>query len=201
MTVEGNTLVFAMLGAAFAGIGIHLFAWSRRRSGLLRQFAESRGLVYHAADGEGLERRVNDCVALEEPGMVRSFGQFSDVVAVGAGRLFRAVELLDLVPWGRAEYTNHARTAVTFPYPRDLEGIFLISPQLSVHQRYPASPSRTDEVKDLLARARIAAPPCTLSLTLGRGNAVAYLEPAMAGAVSSRHLQYLAELCERLASG
>jgi len=198
--VEGNMLVFVILGAVFAGVGVHLFLWSRRKSGLVRRFAESRGLVYRAEDVEGLEQQVNDCVALDEPGMVRTFGQVGDVVTVGPGKLFRGVELLDLVPWAKAEYAHNARTAVMFPCRREVEGLFLVSPQWSVHQRYPQSPSRTVELKAVLESAHLPAPPCALSLTLMRGSAVAYLEPTVAGAVSRKHIEYLIDLMERLAA-
>lgn len=198
MQVEGNMLVFAILGAAFAGVGIHLFAWSRRRAGVLRQFAESRGLVYRAEDVERLEQQVNRCVALDEPNMVRSFGQVGDVVTVGDGRLFRAVELLDLSPWGRSEYVNQSRTAMTFPFPCPFQGVFTVSPNMSVHQRYPESPLNADRLKTVLKEARAPAPPCTLSLTLMRGAAVAYLEPMVTGAVTRKHLEYLVDLMEHL---
>lgn len=198
MKLEGNMLVFVILGAAFAGVGIHLLLWSRRKSALVKRFAESRGLVYRAQDVEGLEKRINDCVMLDGQGMVRTFGQVGNIVTVGSGKLFRGVELLDLVPWGKAEYAHNARTAIIFPCAGELEGIFLVSPQLSVHQRYPESPSNEGRLKNLLTRARVPEPPCTLSLTLMRGGAVAYLEPTVAGAVSNKHLEYLVELMERL---
>jgi hypothetical protein len=185
-------LVFVILGVAFLAVGMHLLFWSRGQSRLIRGFAESKGLVYRAAGVDGLEERVNACVAFDEPALTRTFGQFGDVVSLGHGTLFRAVELLDLTPWGRAEYVQKSRVAVVFPFRSDISGFFMVSPDLAVYQRYPESPSWVDRVQSVLEEGRVARPPCPLSLTIMRGQVVAYLEPAVTGAVSRKHLDYLA---------
>lgn len=196
--MEGNMLVFVVLGVAFAATGVHLFLWSRRQSGSLKRFAESKGLVYRSRDVEELERRVNECVALEEEGLTRTFGQFSDIVTIGNGKMFRAVELRDLNPWGKTEYANQARVAVMFPVACGFSGIFSISPALVVRQLYPETPSSTEEVRSMVERTRAGAPPCMLSLTLMRGYGLAYLEPAVVGSVRRTDLEYLERLVAAL---
>jgi len=202
MELEGNTLVLLILSAALGGVGVQLYFWSQRQSDAIKEFAASRGLIYHAVDPGQLEYRVNQCVALDEPDMTRTFSQLGDVVPLPNGTLFRAVELLDLTPWGRAEYVNQSRAAVFLPFPSTAEyaGIYMVSRALSVHQRYPASPSRVDAVKALLESVRMSQPPCALSLTLMRGCVVAYLEPLVSGSVSRKQLDYLADLAERLSA-
>lgn len=191
MKTEGNIVVFIVLGVALVAVAVHLFLWSRRQSGSLKRFAESKGLVHRSADVEDLESRINDCVALEEPGLTRTFGQLGDIVSLGNGRMFRAVELRDLRPWGKTEYTHQARVAVMFPVDCGFSGIFSVSPKLVVRQLYPESPASEEEVRSLLEHARVGAPPCMLSLTLMRGQAVAYLEPGVVGSVDRKGLEYL----------
>lgn len=199
--VTGNPLVFVILGAGFVAVLAWLVFWSRSQSRIVRRFAESKGFVYHERDIDGLEARVNDCVVLEEPNLVRSFSRLGDVVTLIHGAMFRAVELLDLNPYGRAEYVNRSRVAVWFPCRQKIEGIFTVSPALEIYQRYPEEPARIDALRAFLEAARVEAPPCMLSLTLMRGQGVAYLEPAVTGMVSERHLSYLSELAGTLSVG
>lgn len=201
MEVSGNTLVFVILGAAFAGVGVHLLLWSRRKTRLLRRFAAERGLAYRRRDDGRVARAVNDCVAIDDAGMGRGFGRVRDVVELGHGTLFRGVEALDPVPRGNPQNTHHARTAVLFPTSLDVTGMFLVHPGGEVEQRHPGAPSRATELRSALARASVPTPPCPLSLTLARGRALIYLEPVVTGALSEEHLDYLAGVALRLGTG
>ena len=169
METEGNPLVFILLGAAFAAVGVHLFFWSRRQSRKFKVFARSRGLTYRPRDDGRLETDLNAALALEEPGLARTFGQVRDVVKLDGSTLFRAAELLDLNPWAEAETSHHARTAVFFDAPDAPSDIFSITPDLDVRQRYPREGDSAGEVRALLGRQGIPRPPCTLSLTFVRG--------------------------------
>jgi len=195
--IDGNGLVFVVLGAAFAGVAIHLLLWSRRQSRLVRRFARERGLDYRAGGSSRLEDAVNACAAMEETGIVRAFSGLRDVVSLDGGTLFRATELLDLNPWGSPQNTHQKRTAVFFRAPEAPAGIFFVTPTLSVEQRYPRGGSAAEQVRSHLEQAGIPAPPCTLSLSLAPGGGIAYLEPAITGALSRRHLEYLVDLVAR----
>jgi hypothetical protein len=199
MTVEGNPFVLVILAVCFAAVVAFWFFWSRNQSRVVRRYAESKGLVHHDRDPEGLEARVNACVALDDANLTRTFSRFGDIVSLGRGTLFRAVELLDLNPYGRADYANRSRVGVWFRCPFQHEGFFLVTPALGVHQRYPEEPDHTEDVRGRLEAARVAPPPCTLSLTLMRDHAVAYLEPTVTGTVTAAHLDYLAGLVNALA--
>lgn len=202
MEMHGNMWVFVILGVAFAAVGVHLVLWSRRQSSRIENFARSHGLGYEARDSAGhLEREVNSCVALEEPGLARAFDRFRDLVSLNGGKLFRAVELLDLNPWGDTENTHQARTAVFFDAPHYPAGIFSVTPTLAVEQRYPRNQSAANQVRALLERASVRPPPCPLSLTLMRGHGLAYLEPTMVGSLTEEHLRYLVEFVSRFPSG
>lgn len=199
MTTTAHPLIFVVLVFTFVATGVAWYLWSRNAARTLRHFAESKGLVHYVEDIDGLEARVNECVALDEPKLNRSFSGVTDIIPLGRGALFRAVELLDLMPYGRSEYVNQSRVAAWFPCRNAAEGIFSVSPAMEVHQRYPEEPSRTGAVRELLESARVPAPPCTLSLAFMRGHAVACLEPAVAGTVTTSHVEYLEQLADTLA--
>jgi len=201
MTVQGNLWVFAILAVAFAVVLVWLLIWSRRQSRAIRRYAESNGLMYRAEDIDQVEETVNECVRLEEENLTRRFSRVSDVVALQHGILFRGVELLGLNPYGRAEYVNKSRVAVTFPLESEAAGIFSVFPGLNVHQRHPEEPLYVDHVRSLLEASRVGSPPCALSLTLMRGRAVAYAEPLITGIVRQKHIDYLARLAGRLGAG
>ena len=198
METSGNLLVFVILGVAFAGVGIHLLLWTRRRARQLRRFAEARGFGYRSRDDGRLERDLNALVAIDEPGMGRAFGRVRDLVSVGDATLFRATEAVDLVPWGEPQNSHHARTGIVFPAGLDSEGVFGLLPDGRIDQRYPRGDACVPGLRSTLERAGVASPPCPLSLTVGRGRAVACLEPMVAGALESRYLDYLLELAARL---
>jgi hypothetical protein len=199
--VEGNLLVLLLLGGAFGLVGVHLVLYSRRQSRLVRRFAESRSYRYSERDDGRLERELSGGFELRESACRRAFSRIRDVVFLDCGELFRAVELLDLSPHGTTENSHRARTAVRFPAGSAPAGIFHVAPDLEVHQRYPRNDrSCAGDVAGLLRRAGIGCPPHPLSLTLVRGQGVAYLEPLVTGSLKEDHLSYLADLASRLSS-
>ncbi len=200
-SVDTDLLVFILFGVAFAAVGLHLVFYSRRQAGIIRKFAESRGYPHTDRDDGSLEDQLDRAFEIEDPGCVRTFGQVRDIVSLPSCKLFRAVELIDLNPHASADSSHHARVAVVFPCTSERSGIFCIGSDLDVRQRYPRdcddAPAR---LSDLFPQAGIASPPHPLSLTLMRGNGLAYLEPAVTGSVAETHLAYLADLAARFAS-
>lgn len=198
--VNGDVLVFVLLGVAFAGVGLHLVVYSRRRAAVFRRFADARGYRHSDRDDGSLERQLDRTFAIEEAGCARAFSQVRDIVHLPNGTLFRAVELLDLNPRASVESPHHARAAVIFPGAPEWSGVFLVAPNLAVHQRYPRERDPvTAQIPELLRQLGIAAPTHPLSLTFMRGQGLAYLEPAVTGSVVEAHLDYLVDLAERFA--
>jgi hypothetical protein len=198
--VNRNLLVLIVLGIAFSAVGLHLVIYSRRRAGVLRQFAQSRGYPYADRDDGSLELHLEGSFKIQEPGCARAFSQVRDIVALPSGKLFRAVELIDLNPYASVESPHHARAAVVFPGIPGWSGVFYITSDLAVHQRYPRECDlAATRLSQLLRQAGIGSPSHPLSLTLMRGQGLAYLEPAVTGSVTEADLIYLAELATRLA--
>lgn len=197
--MEGDLWVFVLLGVGFAAVGVHLVLYSRRRSGVVRRFAQSRGYGYEERDEGSLERQLDRAFGIEEPGVTRTFGQVRDIVSLPAGKLFRAVELLDLNPHGSRESSHQSRTAILFEGVPEWSGVFHVTPELGVQQRYPlGNDDETDRLRQLLEGVGVSSPPHALSLTFQRGHGIAYLEPAVTGSVTEAHLTYLVDLAGRL---
>lgn len=199
--MQGNPVVFVLLGVAFAAVGVHLFVYSRRRAAVLRRFAQSRGLPFEERDDGSLERHLDRAFGIEDPGCARAFGQMSDIVSLPQGKLFRAVELIDLNPHASVQSPHQARAAVLFPGAPEWSGIFHVTSDLAVRQRYPRErgPAHVGMPR-LFEQAGAAAPPHPLCLTFMRGQGLAYLEPAITGSVTEAHLTYLADLAARFSS-
>lgn len=199
--MDRDSLVFILLGVAFAAVGVHLVVYSRRRAGVVRAFAESRGYPYDDRDDGSLELQLERTFGIEDAGCARAFSQLRDIVCLPRGRLFRAVELMDLNPHGSVHDPHHARAAVIFPAEPEWSGVFAVTSDLSVHQRYPRENGpATAQLPRLFRQAGISSPPQPLSLTFMRGQGLAYLEPAVTGSVTETHLTYLADLAERFSN-
>ena len=197
--MDNNILVFAILGVAFVAVGIHLFLYSRRVSRRIRRYAEGRGLSYRPRDDEGLETTINDNFEIPEKGLTQNFGRLRDTVRFDDSVLFRAVELLDLNPWGSAANPHAARVAVLFDLDGAPDGIFTISPSLAVNRRYPLEGTdQSGRLAELLRTPAVEPPPHPLTISLRNGRAIAYLEPLVAGSVKETHLDYLTALPGRL---
>lgn len=197
--IEGEPIVFVFLGVAFAAVGLYLVLYARRRAGTVRDFARSRGYPWRARDDGSLEEELQEAFRIDEPGCVRTFDRPRDVVSIPGGTLFRAVELLDLNPHASVYDSHQARVAVLLPEGPDFEGIFMVTSDLEVRQRYPREETSGGAgVVALLKDAGVRAPPHPLSLTFMRGRGLAYLQPAVVGSVDAQGLAYLADLAERL---
>jgi hypothetical protein len=200
--MESPFTVFAILGIAIVALGIHLFLYSKRQSRRMRQFAAVRGYPYTARDDGTVARHLEQAFRIEERGCVRAFGRLKDIVAIPNGEIFRTVELLDLNPHGSVQNSHHLRVGVRFSGLPDGYGIFHITPDLVVHRRYPLENGPGNEsIRGYLSAAGISEPPCPLSLTIARGQALAYLEPVVVGSLAQSDLDYLAELAARLSRG
>ena len=198
--MNGDPLVFILLGAAFAAVGLHLVVYSRRRSRVVRRFADTRGYPHRERDDGSLGRQLERAFEIEEPGCARAFSQVRDIVCLPIGTLFRVVELIDLNPRASVQSPHHARTAVIFPGTPEWSGVFHVTSDLEVHQRYPREPGpATARLPNLLQHVGIASPRHPLSLTFMRGQGLAYLEPTVTGSVTEAHLTYLADLARRFA--
>lgn len=197
--MNGDLLVFVVLGVAFAAVGLHLFFYSRRKAAVVRGFAQSRGCALMEKDDGSLEAELGRAFRIDDAGCVREFGQIRDVVSLPTATMFRAVELIDLNPHARAENTHHARAAVLFQGAPKWSGIFHVTPGLVAHQRYPLEArSAAEDVSGLFAESGMPAPPHALSITFMRGHGLAYLEPLVTGSVTEEDLTYLAEFAARL---
>ena len=196
--MNSDSLVLILLGVAFAAVGLHLVVYSRRRSRVVRRFAETRGYPHRERDDGSLERQLERAFEINEPGCARAFSQIRDIVCLPIGKLFRVVELIDLNPRASVQSPHHTRAAVLFPGTPEWSGVFHVTSALGVHQRYPREPDpATARLPDLLQEVGITSPPHPLSLTFMRGQGLAYLEPAVTGSVTEAHLTYLADLAER----
>lgn len=197
--MDNNTLLFSILGLAFAGVGIHLYLYSRRVSRRIRQFARDRGLTWRPRDDENLEATINTAFDLPETGLVQNFSRIRDIVRFDDSVLFRGTELLDLTPYGSATNPHASRVTVLFDLTGVPEGIFMVMPSLEVRQRYPLEgPNNSDTIAGIFRSPEIEPPPHPLSLSLKNGHALAYLEPLVVGSVSDTDLEYLIKLTENL---
>jgi Trk-type K+ transport system membrane component len=199
--MNSNLVVFVILGIAFAAVGVHLVLYSKHRTEIIRRFAEARGFVFTARADSTLVSQLEKAFDIEEAGCVRTFDQVRDVVSLPSGTIFRAVELLDLNPHASAVNPHHPRAAVMFSTQPEWFGIFHVTSDLAVLQRYPLEErSAAEDVRRYIQEAGMSPPPHPLSLTLMRGYGLAYLEPPVVGSVTDEHLKYLAELSARLSS-
>lgn len=197
--VRGDSLVFVLLGMAFAAVGVHLFFYSRRRASLVRDFARSRGYSWQARDDGSLEADLQRSFRLEQSGCVRAFDRPRDIVSVPGGTLFPAIELLDLNPYASVYDSHHARVAIALPDAPPWEGIFLVMPDMEIRQRFPLDGPRNEaRTLALLEQEQVPPPPRPLSITFMRGRGLAYLRPTVVGSVDRSDLAYLADLADRL---
>lgn len=191
--------VFVYLGIAFAAVGVHLFFYSKRQHRCIRRFASAEGYAYRTRDDGSLARRLDEAFGIAEGGCARAFERIRDVVALSGGEIFRCVELLDLTSYASVQNPRHARVAVRISAPSELHGIFHITSEFGVHQRYPTgSQSAAPHVQRYLVSANIAHPPHPISLSFANGQVLAYLEPAVAGSVTESDLCYLADMAAQL---
>ena len=91
-------MVWMILIPIFIAVGVYLIIYSKKRKAMLKGFAQEKGLQYAHDDQGRLETELNQKLAVEETGLVRSFMKIRDIVTDGEISIFRCIELLDLNP-------------------------------------------------------------------------------------------------------
>jgi hypothetical protein len=183
MNGGSDTLVFWILVPLFLAVGLYLIWYSRRRRKMLESFARKQHLRIRPDHRQELENTLERCFSLEQPGLVRNFGQLSSLVDGGAVWIFRAVELLDLDPHGQPPSTHFNRIAAFFPVPEQVHTeFFMLDKNMQEHGMLPGQSPPDPEV---VAMSRETARDCharhALSVTLARGHGLIYFEPFVVG--------------------
>ncbi|MGH2779880.1 MAG: hypothetical protein ACRDLA_00390 [Thermoleophilaceae bacterium] len=197
---SGAPWVFWILGAVFLAVGVHLYLHGRRRSRLLRRFAIRNGLSYEARRSDSLEEELTETFRLSGDRRVRAFSRVRDVVSDGRVRLFKCVELLDLSPWGESQNLHFPRIAVLFPVdPRCAHWALYHSGGSRPKSAAPGSFAYPPVSREMEAVLAAHPPGHPLSVTLARGQGLAYLEPLRVGSEQEEELRYLLQLGRMLA--
>jgi hypothetical protein len=185
--------VFWILLPLFAALGVYLVWYSSRARRLVEAFARARGLRYERRDDGQLAAALDSALGFEEEGLVRAFDRVQDIVHQGDSvALFRAVELLDLSPYGTAQSTHFSRVGVTFEVSGEHDVFVLVSPNLMIQSRLGSERAGPEKTVELIRSLFSERPPrCPLSITLKRGRGLVYLEPYVTGSVKAEDLDYL----------
>jgi hypothetical protein len=185
--------IFWILAPIFVAVGVYLLWYSRRSRRLVQEFARARSLRYRPNDDGQLAAALDAALSLEQPGLVRSFGQIRDIVSdKDSVILFRTVELLDLSPYGSSTTPHHSRVAVTYDVAQGHDLFALVSPDLHCQSMLGSESGATAKVVAILQGVLKERPPrCPLSVTLKRGRGLIYLEPRVTGSVRPEDLEYL----------
>lgn len=182
MNEGSGTLVFWILALLFAAVGLYLYWYSRRRKKMLETFAKIHQLRIRPDYEKELQRTLDTCFALEDEGLVRSFGQLSSLVDGESIWLFRAVELLDLNPHAQSYSTHFSRIVALFDISKDHDEFFVLDKSFHANKRPSGSKSPNPniiEISKQIAKSCKARQP--LSMTLKRGHGLIYYEPSVTG--------------------
>lgn len=198
MESTGDLRVFLILIPIFVVTGAWLFYYSRRRSGMMREFARRHGLVFRPGHHAKIESTLETTFRLESP-YARGFSNVYDAVENDGVALFRVTELLDLNPHGQAQNTHFGRIAALFDTRPDSD-FFVLADLSGVNKRLPTEePLGNDpgyvELDHALADNP---PPQPVSVTFKNGKGLAYLEPPVTGLERDSDLDYLYALAARL---
>lgn len=192
MDEASNPLVFWIVVPLFAAVGIHLLIYGRQRKRMMEGFARAHGFRVRPELENALEQALDRCVALDAPGLVRTFSRLASIVDAGPIRLFRCIELLDLVPYAQASSTHFPRLAATFDVAGHFAAFFLLDRSGQASPRVPGAPPPEPRLVEAVTRAAAS---CraryTLSVTLARGRAVIYFEPSVTGGETRDDLEAL----------
>ncbi len=200
MQTHGDAaLVWLILVPLFLGVGVWLLIYSRRRSDLLRRFAQRHGLIYRPKDGGGLEKTLCEALRLKPP-CGRAFFRLRDIVSDTRVTLARLTEALDLSPYGTPQSTHHARTAALFDAPEAADLYFQVTRDGKYVWRHPERDAPGGDRYFEAAFDAVASrpPPHPLSVTCMNGQGLVYLEPPLVGSEKEPELQYLLELARKL---
>ena len=190
--------VFLILAPIFVLIGLWLFIYSRRRSRLLKGFGGKRGFFYRHEDDGTLQQALNHAFALTAP-LGRDFSRIKDIVKDNGICLFRVTEALDLSYYGMPQNTHFGRIAVFFETKKDLKLFFLVKNAQEFKHIIPKDVHQIS-IDPIFIKLKQSInenpPPHTLSVTLMRGQFLAYLEPMLTGSEKESDLNYLFELAK-----
>jgi hypothetical protein len=188
--------VFLILTPIFVLIGLWLLIYSRRRSRIIKAFGETKGFFYRYKDEGTLEQALNRAFALAAP-LGRDFSRIRDIVEDDSIRLFRVTEALDLSHYGMPQNTHFGRIAVFFETEKNWELFFLAKNAQEIRHILPKDSHKMESDPIFAKLEQIIkenSPPHMLSVTVMRGNFIAYLEPMMTGSEKESDLNYLFEL-------
>ena len=188
--------VFLILTPIFVLIGLWLLIYSRRRSRIVKAFCETNGFFYRFKDEGTLEQALNRAFALAAP-LGRDFSRIRDIVEDDSIRLFRVTEALDLSHYGMPQNTHFGRIAVFFETEKNWELFFLAKNAQEIKHILPKDSHKMEPDSIFVKLEQIIKenpPPHMLSVTVMRGNFIAYLEPMMTGSEKESDLNYLFEL-------
>ena len=188
--------VFLILTPIFVLIGLWLLIYSRRRSRIVKAFGETKGFFYRYKDDGTLEQALNRAFALAAP-LGRDFSRIRDIVEDDSIRLFRVTEALDLSHYGMPQNTHFGRIAVFFETEKNWELFFLAKNAQEIKHILPTDSNKMESDPIFAKIEQIIKenpPPHMLSVTVMRGNFIAYLEPMMTGSEKESDLNYLFEL-------
>ncbi|WP_432695331.1 hypothetical protein ACQUQP_12330 [Marinobacterium sp. YM272] len=176
-------LVFWILVPIFVALGLYLLWYARRRRAMLEAFAKEAGLRMQPRAEASLEARLERCFSLQQPGLVRSFGQLASLVKGDPVWIFRSVELLDLNPHGQAQSTHFNRIAALFPVPDTLNSeFFLLDKNGQARSLLPGSAAPDTKFVAMVNEvARSSGARHPLSVTCSRGSGLIYFEPFVVG--------------------
>lgn len=192
--------VFLILAPIFVLIGLWLIIYSKRRGRLVKTFGAAKGFSYRAKDDGTLEQALNSAFALPAP-LGREFSGIRDIVESDGTSLFRVTEALDLSKYGMPQNTHHGRIGVFFEVENDDE-LFVLAKNaqemrsiLPKDSHQPGTGPVFGKLKGILEGNP---PPHMLSVTIMRGQFLAYLEPMVMGSERKDDLSYLFELARML---
>jgi len=182
----------------FVLIGLWLLIYSRRRSNLVKGFGAKKRLLYRHKDDGTLEQALNRAFALTAP-LGRDFSRIRDIVEDDGICLFRVTEALDLSHYGMPQNTHFGRIAVFFETKKDLESFFLVKNAQEIKLIIPKDSHRIAADPTFVKLKQIIndnPPSHTISVTLMRGQFLAYLEPMVTGSEKERDLNDLFDLAK-----
>ena len=159
----------------------------------LKRFAKRMVFFYRFKDEGTLEQALNRAFALAAP-LGRDFSRIRDIVEDDSIRLFRVTEALDLSHYGMPQNTHFGRIAVYFETEKNWEFFFLTKNAQEIKHILPTDSNKmeSDPIFDKIEQIiKENPPPHMLSVTVMRGNFLAYLEPMMTGSEKESDLNYL----------
>jgi len=182
---KSGALLLWILVPLFAAVGFYLIWYSLRRKKMLEAFAKSHRFKLRPEREQDLQETLDSCFPLRHLGLLREFGQLAGIVEGEGVWLFRAVELLDLVPRVQADSTHYSRIVALFGTSPAFDEFFLLDRSGRATGRIPGAREPDPEVVEFTRRqAKSCQARHTLSVTLKCGYGLIYFEPFVTGGES-----------------